>query len=134
MNCQSLEDCVLFKFERKTYLSALKNNPDTAFSIMDDMCTHTRQYLLNIADLSLSNGRTRLADYLSHLAHISSTNSQISVPLCRKELSSLLCISRETLSRILTAMSQEKTIEVNGDFIKILDREKLSDYPLIEAA
>jgi CRP/FNR family transcriptional regulator, dissimilatory nitrate respiration regulator len=89
-----------------------------------------REFTVQIENLSLKEVPGRLASYLIYLAGEQKTGDQISLPISKGQLASLLGTIPETLSRIFTKMSSQNLIEVNGREIKLLDLTGIDDLAM----
>lgn len=69
----------------------------------------------------------RFADVLLCLANRIYKNKRFPLQLSRKELAELSDMSVESIARILTRFKTEQLIELGGDYIEILDEDKLSE-------
>jgi len=81
-----------------------------------------REFVAKIADLSFRNVKSRLARFI--LDECGNLN-ECKIKLSKKELSSYLGTIPETLSRSLDYLKKNKLIEEKGDYIYIIDKEKL---------
>jgi CRP/FNR family transcriptional regulator len=89
-----------------------------------------KRFTALIEDLSLKEVPGRLAAYLLYISETRNSTDQLSLDISKGQLASILGTIPETLSRILTKMSNEGLIESEGKRnIRIRDRidlEKLA--------
>jgi len=77
--------------------------------------------------LSLKEVPGRLASYLVYLAREQGRDEEVTLPVSKGQLASLLGTIPETLSRILAKMSGNGLITVHGRSIRLRDLEGLMD-------
>ncbi|MBT8373866.1 MAG: Crp/Fnr family transcriptional regulator, partial [Deltaproteobacteria bacterium] len=115
---------------RVTFVKLIADNPSLAMSMLAVLSLRLREFTVQIENLSLKEVPGRLASYLIYLADEQKTGDDISLPISKGQLASLLGTIPETLSRIFTKISTQNLIEVNGKEIKILDRTGINDLAL----
>jgi len=86
-----------------------------------------RQFTVQIEHLSLKEVPGRLAAYLLLVAREQNNPERVTLAISKGQLASLLGTIPETLSRILSKMSGNRLIEVDGRDIRLLDTEGLED-------
>jgi len=115
---------------RTAFVELIAGNPSLAMSMLAVLSVRLREFTVQIENLSLKEVPGRLASYLIYLSNEQKTEDQISLPISKGQLASLLGTIPETLSRIFTKMSSQNLIEVNGREIKLLDRTGLDDLAM----
>ncbi|MBT8351125.1 MAG: Crp/Fnr family transcriptional regulator [Deltaproteobacteria bacterium] len=115
---------------RVAFVELIADNPSLAMSMLAVLSLRLREFTVQIENLSLKEVPGRLASYLIYLADEQKTGDDISLPISKGQLASLLGTIPETLSRIFTKISTQNLIEVNGKEIKILDRTGINDLAL----
>ncbi len=121
---------ILF-FPKDSFISLLSKNPSLALKILALLSRRLRQFTLLIENLSLKEVPGRLAAYFISLSEEQDIPDILTLPVSKGQLSSLLGTIPETMSRILSRMSKDGLIEVNGREIKILNNpglEELAEY------
>jgi CRP-like cAMP-binding protein len=127
-NAESLEDSRLFFFPRNAFLTLIEENPSVALHMLAVLSQRLRHFASLIDDLSLKEVPARLAAYLLYLSTTQKSADDLSLDISKGQLSSLLGTIPETLSRILTKMSNTGLIRAEGlRGIQILDRQRLED-------
>jgi CRP/FNR family transcriptional regulator len=89
-----------------------------------------RQFTVKVEHLSLKEVPGRLADYLLNLSDEKGGESPVDLKISKQQLASLLGTIPETLSRILTRMTKQGLIQVDGPRIEIIDREGLEELAM----
>jgi CRP/FNR family transcriptional regulator len=127
-NAESLEESRLFFFPGNAFMELIKENPSIALHMLAVLSRRLRRFAALIDDLSLKEVPGRLAAYLLYLSEIHQGVDDLSLDISKGQLSSLLGTIPETLSRILTKMSNSGLLRSEGPRgIQILDRKSLQD-------
>lgn len=125
---------VLF-FPKKAFVDLISNDPSMALNMLGVLCMRLRQFTVQIENLSLKEVPGRLAGHLIWLSGDQQNREQVRLDISKGQLASLLGTIPETLSRILSKMSQQGLIDVRGREIRILDFDELqylADYGKLE--
>ena len=86
-----------------------------------------RSFTSMIDDLSLREVPGRLARHLLYLSEQKQNSHDLELNITKGQLASLLGTIPETLSRILTRMTEQRIIESDGRKIRILDRDVVKE-------
>ncbi len=113
---------ILF-FPRKAFLDLIRRRPELALNMLAVLSLRLRSMAALVDSLSLKEVPERLAAYLLYLKENRGPEFELEIP--KGELAALLGTVPETLSRVLTRLSEEGLIEVSGRHIRILDEEGL---------
>lgn len=113
--------------EINTFKELLKVNPAFSYEIMLELCQNELEQYHRCVKLVQNQVYGRLAANLLIFANEIFESSEFDLPLNRNDLADLVCTSRETVSRLLTDLSKEKVIKVDGKHIRILDYERLEN-------
>lgn len=108
-----------------TFKELLKVNPAFSYEIMLELCRNELEQYQRCVKLVQNQVYGRLAANLLIFSEEIYNSNEYDLPLNRNDLADLVCTSRETVSRLLADLAQEKIIEVNGKHIRILDNERL---------
>ncbi len=117
----------LLFFPRHAFVNLISGNPQLAMQMLAVMSRRLRQFTIQIENLSLKEVPGRLASYLILLANEQETKDEVTLPISKGQLASLLGTIPETLSRIFARMSSQGLIEVDGRNIRLLDRSGLEE-------
>lgn len=120
--CMALEETQLISIPNDKFYSFLEKNPKLALKLLATYSKRLREFVAKIADLSFRNVKSRLARFI--LDECGNMNG-CKIKLSKKELSSYLGTIPETLSRSLDYLKKNKLIEEKGEYIYIIDKEKL---------
>jgi CRP-like cAMP-binding protein len=91
-----------------------------------------RKLTAMIESLSLKEVPSRLAAYLLYMKEEKNGTNQIILNIRKGQLANLLGTTAETLSRILTRMTQQNLISLDGPSITIVDYQGLKDLAQAE--
>ncbi len=126
-NALALSAVKLLFFKREAFGKMISANPVLSMNMLAVLSRRLRQFTMQIEHLSLKEVPGRLASYLVYLGQEQHSRYQVTLPISKGQLASLLGTIPETLSRILNKMSQEGFIEVRGKKIIIQNSEGLSE-------
>ncbi len=113
-----------------TFKNLLKVNPNFSFEIITELCRNELEQFHRCVKLVQNQIYGRLANHLLELSTEVYQSTDFKLPLTRNEIADLVCTSRETVSRLLSDLSKEKIIQVDGKRVQILNQkllEKISD-------
>jgi CRP-like cAMP-binding protein len=126
-NAQTLLKSHLLFFPRTAFTELIAKNPSLCLNMLAVLSMRLRQFTVQVENLSLKEVPGRLAAYLLYLAQEQEAEDTVSLPISKGQLASLLGTIPETLSRILTKMSNSGLIDVSRGEIKLLDYDGLED-------
>jgi len=119
-------------FDNNRFLELLRGSVDTCFRIMGVMSQRLRGLIKEIDDLTLQSATTRLCGML-RLQMERSGGRRIALQAPKGVLASRLSIKPETFSRILSNLSAQGIISVQGAQIEILDPCSLTELAHLES-
>ena len=120
-NAQALSKSVLAFFPKKKFIALIDSNPSLALNMLAVLSKRLRQFTVQVENLSLKEVPERLAAYLLFLSKEQENTDEVTLPISKGQLASLLGTIPETLSRIFSKMSAGGLITVEGKEIRILD-------------
>jgi len=126
-SADALEKSRIFFFPRDSLISLIEKNPAIALNMLAVLSMRLRRFTSMIDDLSLKEVPGRLAKHFLYLRDQKQGNNEFELNITKGQLASLLGTIPETLSRILTKMSEQGLIEPDGRKIKILDGEGIEE-------
>lgn len=124
---QAISECELLFLPRADFLSLISREPQIAMSMLSGLSLRMRQLTLQVENLALKEVPGRLASYLILLAEEQRTPGAVKLEIAKSQLASILGTSPETLSRILSNMSERGLIEVDRRDVTLLDQIALRD-------
>jgi len=126
-NAETILKSHLLFIPRQAFVDLISEHPSLAMNMLAILSMRLRQFTVQIENLSLKEIPSRLASYLTYLADEQATVDFVSLTISKGQLASLLGTIPETLSRILTKMSKQDLIQVEGRNIKLLNRNGLEE-------
>jgi CRP-like cAMP-binding protein len=126
-NAQTLLKSHLLFFPRTAFVDLISQNPSLALNMLAVLSMRLRQFTVQIENLSLKEVPGRLASYLVYLSQEQARTDMVTLNISKGQLASLLGTIPETLSRILTKMSQQHLIDTSGRNIILKDIDGLED-------
>jgi CRP-like cAMP-binding protein len=121
-NAACIETSRLLFLPRAAFVDMISNNPSLAMKMLAVLSMRLRQFAGQVENLSLKEVPSRLASYLLVLMKEQPQEADmVTLPISKGQLAGLLGTIPETLSRILSRMSQAGLIKVSGATIHITD-------------
>ena len=122
-----MEDCEISIIGRQDFEILINNNKEIAHKFIKMLAhdvTEKEEQLLSIAYNSL---RKRVADALITLLrkYKKETHPNFTIHISREDLSHIAGTTTESLIRTLSDFRNEKLIEAEAGYVKILDEKKL---------
>lgn len=115
VNAWALEPSTVVGLNRETYLALLRESFPTCLSVMAKLTERIQSLLNEVESLTLGDSRYRVVRFLVRLMSESAhENTTVYLPARKTEIAARLSIRPETLSRALTALSNEGLIEIHN--------------------
>jgi CRP-like cAMP-binding protein len=125
----TLRDSEICAAPREEFMSFLHENPDIALGMVRFLVSEVTRVRTQVTDMSFKDARMKVATLL--LSLISSETSMppkpysFLLPFSRQEISEILELSPETVSRTLSSMRREQVLDAHGRRVTIQDVERL---------
>lgn len=125
----TLRDCEICAASRDEFLEFLHENPDIALGMVRFLVSEVTRVRTQITDMSFKDARMKVATLL--LSLVSSETAMppktysFQLPFSRQEISEILELSPETVSRTLSSMRREHVLDARGRRVTIQDTDKL---------
>jgi len=139
-SAMALEPSTILFLPRQAFVQQIEKSPALAMNMLADLCRRLREFTVQIENLSLKEVPARLAAYILTLAQEGAEHSQeialpkeslqaanVSLPVSKVQLASLIGTTPETISRVFKKMDQAGFIKGDGKNILILDQEGLEE-------
>ena len=124
-NVIALEDTEVLSLFRDDFLDVLHDYPKIAIQLLKEMTSRLRKSDRQIVSLSLSDAEKRIALCIVRFADEQGIikNGQVTIPKIpiQQDIANMAGTSRETVSRAMSLLTEEKYIERNGKELKILN-------------
>lgn len=118
----AVEQSEVIAFSNKSFTSVLRASVDTCFKVMNIMSRRLHGCINEIDNLTLRNATYRTVVFLlQQLPDDAQKLNQVRLPATKQIIASRISIKPETLSRILSRLSQLALINVQGNDIEIHD-------------
>jgi CRP/FNR family transcriptional regulator len=125
----ALRDCEICAAPREDFSSYLRTNPDIAIGMVRFLVGELERVRTQVTDMSFKDARMKLATFLLSLITSDSTGDNgtvsLTLPLSRQEISEVLELSPETISRTLSAFRREQLAVARGRHMVIQNRAGL---------
>ena len=124
-----LRDSEICAASREEVIIFLRSNPEIALGMVRFLVAEVGRVRAQVTDMSFKDARMKVATFLLSLAASDPTphngHATLTLPLSRQEISEILELSAETVSRTLTAFRREQLIEARGRRLIIQNLEGL---------
>ena len=125
----ALRDCEICAAPREDFATYLRTNPDIAIGMVRFLVGELQRVRRQVTDMSFKDARMKLATFLLSLitSDTPANNGTVSLtlPLSRQEISEVLELSPETISRTLSAFRRELLLVARGRHMVIQNRPGL---------
>ncbi len=126
-NAQAISASRILFFPKSAFIAAIARNPSLALSMLGILSMRLREFTVQIENLSLKEVPGRLSSYLLYLSDEQKNPHSVRLGISKSQLASLLGTIPETLSRMLARMAASRLICVQGNDIRLLNREELQN-------
>jgi CRP-like cAMP-binding protein len=127
-SAQALKDSDICMIEKESLKDLIKGNGEFASEIVRWYCEKEEENYEKIMHMGFKQMHARFADILLYLDARSIADLNVFNYLSRKDLADFLCVSGESVVRLLTEFKKEGLIATKGKMIEILKPEKLQEY------
>ena len=125
----ALRDCEICAAPREDFSTYLQTNPDLAIGMVRFLVGELERVRTQVTDMSFKDARMKVATFLlsllSHDTPATKENLTLTLPLSRQEISEVLELSPETVSRTLSAFRREQLVAARGRQMVIQNRAAL---------
>ncbi|MGA3168849.1 MAG: Crp/Fnr family transcriptional regulator [Terriglobia bacterium] len=125
----ALRDCEICAAPREDFSTYLQANPDLAIGMVRFLVGELERVRTQVTDMSFKDARMKVATFLlsllSHDTPATNENLTLTLPLSRQEISEVLELSPETVSRTLSAFRREQLVTARGRQMVIQNRADL---------
>lgn len=127
----AIEDSELFLIQRNDFLNLLREYPEIAISLLQELTKRIRTADVKIKALSLKDAEGKVATVILQLADdlgkIKQGKVEIEKLPLQQDLANMAGTSRETISRTLHSFAKKGLIELDGVKLIIPDYEKFKE-------
>jgi len=125
----TLRDSEICAAAREEVIVFLQSNPEIALGMVRFLVAEVGRVRTQVTDMSFKDARMKVATFLLSLVASDPTphngRATLALPLSRQEISEVLELSPETVSRTLTAFRREQLIDAHGRQLVIQNLEGL---------
>jgi CRP-like cAMP-binding protein len=125
----TLRDCEICAAAREEFLEFLHSNPEVALGMVRFLVSEVAQIRTQVTDMSFKDARKKVATFiLSLVSSETQTPTEtysLTLPFSRQEISEILELSAETVSRTLSTFRRDQVLEARGRRVTIHDLKKL---------
>jgi len=125
----TLRDCEVCAAPREDFFAFLQANPDVAMGMIRFLVGEVERVRKQLTDMSYKDARMKVATFLLSLISPDTPTTDgsltLRLPLSRQEISEVLELSPETVSRALSAFRREQLVVARGRQLLIQNRAGL---------
>lgn len=130
VTAQATAETLLLLVSRRVLLEAMETSNMLCRKMMASLSSRLHELLGDMETCMLRGSVQRVVCFLVQAAPAPDRVSyEVNLPASKQTLASQLNLAPETLSRVLSQLSDAELIRVKGRTILILDRERLVAYP-----
>jgi CRP/FNR family transcriptional regulator, cyclic AMP receptor protein len=121
-------DSELLVMDRREFIPFLRSQPDVTLKLLETLCSRLRRTNEQVQDLTSLSLSARLAKALLRLGADSTTTSNASgkVKITQREISQIVCGSRESTNKQLRAWAKNGLIQLEWRKVTVLEPKKLA--------
>lgn len=125
----ALRDCEICAAPREEFATYLLTNPEIAIGMVRFLVGELKRIRKQVTDMSFKDARMKVATFLLSLITVDATPTNgtvnLTLPLSRQEISEVLELSPETISRTLSSLRKEQLVTARGRHLVIQNRAGL---------
>jgi CRP/FNR family transcriptional regulator len=126
----ALRDCEICAAPREEFSTYMRINPEIAIGMVRFLVQELKRIRTQVTDMSFKDARMKVATFLLSLvssdpAAADNGNVNLTLPLSRQEISEVLELSPETISRTLSYFRKEEMVAARGRHLVIQNRAAL---------
>lgn len=126
----ALRDCDICAAPRDEFSSYMRSNPEIAIGMVRFLVGELKRVRTQVTDMSFKDARMKVATLLLSLvttcpADAGNGNITLTLPLSRQEISEVLELSPETISRAFGFFRREQMVTARGRHLVIQNRAAL---------
>jgi CRP/FNR family transcriptional regulator len=131
-NAEAIEDSEVYLIKNSDLEKMLESSPKTAIQIIKVMSKRLNLVSSQIENLALRDAYGRTASLIIQLlkdeGKAAGNGVVLKVNLSRQDMGNMVGLTRETLTRALTRLKNDRAIDIDRDEIKVIDLEKLKSW------
>jgi len=126
----ALRECEICAAPREEFSTYMRTNPEIAIGMVRFLVEELKRIRTQVTDMSFKDARMKVATFLLSLvssdpAAADNGNVSLTLPLSRQEISEVLELSPETISRTLGSFRKEQMVAARGRHLVIQNRAAL---------
>jgi len=125
ISATALEDTTVCFIDSNLFRNFIYSNGKFAYEVIVELCTNELFDYQRYVSLAQKQITGLVAETLLCMSDKIYKKNKFNCPLTRGDIGDLIGTSRESVSRVITELSNEKIIEINGNEISIINKELL---------
>lgn len=128
VSAQATQETIVLLISKEALSRAIDTNPLLCRKMLASLCVRLHELLTDIEACTSRTSLQRVTCFLSQQAPAGQKSYEVTLGTSKQTLAAQLNLAPETLSRMLSQLSQAGLIEVQGRSITVLDVDKLRRY------
>lgn len=128
VSAQATQETIVLVVGKEALTQAMDTNPLLCRKMLASLCVRLHELLTDIEACTSRTSLQRVTCFLSQQAPGDQKRYEVALGTSKQTLAAQLNLAPETLSRMLSQLSQAGLIEVQGRTITVLDIDKLRRY------
>ena len=124
-NAEVLEDARLQIIPKAEFLSLIYSSKDVARKFIKMLSNNIAQMESRLLDVAYQSVRQRAAGVLLKISSELQHDKNAVITILRRDISSMVGTATESLNRTLADFREEGLIEISGEGLKVINKEKL---------
>lgn len=122
----AIEDCTCYFYDLETYKEIARKNSKVYDLLTQSICVHSMQYYNKFISLTQKQVNGRVAETILYLYNDIYQTNPITLSITKYDIADMTGMSKDTTTRVLKSLDNEKIIKIHNNIITILDLEKLA--------
>ncbi len=131
-NAEAIEDSEVYMIKNSDLEKMLESSPKTAIQIIKVMSKRLNLVSSQVENLALRDAFGKTASLIIQLIKDEGKAAEdgvvLKINISRQDMGNMVGLTRETLTRALTRLKNDRAIEIDRDEIKVIDLEKLKSW------
>ena len=132
-SAKALTDCKVCTLQENEFKEMIKENPSIAINLLEEVTERLTETEKLVQSLATNDVDARLAYLLLNFSERYGKNNgqnvEFTLPITREDMANFIGVTRETISRKLRRLEDDKLIKISGTKkITVLDKDLLKEY------
>jgi CRP-like cAMP-binding protein len=121
----AIEDTVLMVINRRDFIPLVRDDPDTAMSLIELICARLRRTSEQVENIVFLGSASRVAKALLQLRSRPDSDSRAAIRVTQREIGQMTGVSRESVNKLLGDWQRRGWIKLKHGAITVLTPEAI---------